>query len=567
MKDYRSQLKFILLISLFLLISSSFICCSSFTIHLFSLLIGISFYAVLTVLFFTFTNNISWAITVLFIVNSLLSVFNKVKISLLKDVITFKDVYLIKNLFYVDAHRLLKTIDLKLILMLLVSIGLFVFIHKLRMKNSWYFTFKYRVTVFLGCILSIYLLVQIVSVSVRLEFIPDLQFRPDWNIEFNGYPIVLLQALKSTRMDVPKGYSKEKLLSIVNKIKVNNGELSNKRPNIIIILSESFIYPEDIDLHYNYDVVSNIHKVRRNSMMGRLTVPVFGGLTANTEHELFTGFGIKELPAYVVPYQDFLHLEYPNYINYFKSLGYKTIAFHNYFGWFWNRRLVYKKYGFDEFISIEQITKKYSEIKMLSIYPLDKYLFQEITNKLDQDRINPQFLFAITVQTHGLYGLKWPDSKLEIVSPNTLSQETRKGLLDYGNRLNLCDQDFKKLIEYLKSYPRETIVVYFGDHLPPLFDYYEEIGLMEREGWDKLSYSTPYFIWSNKRQLSGKKDFKITALMSYLIDITKLPKRKYDEFLFKSLSNGLVEDDYQMIIYDQMFGKKYGKKMFELIGD
>ena len=107
--------------------------------------------------------------------------------------------------------------------------------------------------------------------------------------------------------------------------------------------------------------------------------PEFGGMTANVEFEALTGFSNAFLPYGSIPYQQYVRGPVPSLATFFRSQGYETTAIHPFEGWFWNRKHVYDAFGFDRFLSIENLPPMKSRGPLVS----DDSLTDEIIRRAD----------------------------------------------------------------------------------------------------------------------------------------------------------------------------------------
>ena len=78
-------------------------------------------------------------------------------------------------------------------------------------------------------------------------------------------------------------------------------------------------------------------------------------MTANIEFEALTGFSNAFLPYGSIPYQQYVRRKLPSLATFFNDEGYVTQALHPFGPWFWNRGAVYEAFGFDSFLSEEQL--------------------------------------------------------------------------------------------------------------------------------------------------------------------------------------------------------------------
>lgn len=82
----------------------------------------------------------------------------------------------------------------------------------------------------------------------------------------------------------------------------------------------------------------------------------------------------------------------------FKSLGYSTTAMHPNHATNWNRENVYKDFGFDQFLSINDFQGADTLRGMVT----DQATYDKILELLDQNAAR-QFIFDVTMQNHSGY--------------------------------------------------------------------------------------------------------------------------------------------------------------------
>ena len=86
---------------------------------------------------------------------------------------------------------------------------------------------------------------------------------------------------------------------------------------------------------------------------GQLAVSVNGGGTCNTEFECLTGESMLYAGVGKYPYNMYNFAGVANVARQLGELGYKTTAMHPNVGTNWHRNTVYRQFGFDEFLTIE----------------------------------------------------------------------------------------------------------------------------------------------------------------------------------------------------------------------
>lgn len=99
-------------------------------------------------------------------------------------------------------------------------------------------------------------------------------------------------------------YSKEKLKQIEEEAqKLESNITSEERPNIIVIMAESFTDITKVDgLEFNKDPLENYKNLIKEGTSGTATVSIYGGETSTSEFEYLTGSSAKFIPNVRYPY-------------------------------------------------------------------------------------------------------------------------------------------------------------------------------------------------------------------------------------------------------------------------
>ncbi len=401
----------------------------------------------------------------------------------------------------------------------------------------------------------------------------------------------------------PSGYSKEKIYEILEdssevKLVYNTSgddisylilpEEETIKPNIIMIMSESFFDPYSIEnVSYSKDPMPNIRKLISTNTSGTFVSSTFGGGTSYIEFEAFTGNTMEYLPYGIVPYIDLEDsLEKCETIQKeLKKLDYKTIAIHPYDKSFYNRDVAYKKIGFDEFYDANTMDNIYYFGKYVS----DNCLVDNIISKLEEDTM-PKFIWALSMQNHTPYATSnFGETEFEIdVTSDKLFESSRDKLKAYVNGLYETDKSVKRLIEYVENTKIPTIVLFFGDHLPGFYDVYLDSGMINTKDSTKWStkemikmHTLPFFIYDNYKDdiTSQTEIIGAFALGNYLLRYAGLPQSSYFKFIeslnYSALRDRLfvdengkvtdkITDDYleqsnqhKMLEYDIIYGENY----------
>ena len=367
-----------------------------------------------------------------------------------------------------------------------------------------------------------------------------------------------------------------------------------KKPNVIVIMSESFFDPTVIpNVKYSEDPIPNFRKLFSNNESGKMISATFGGGTSTVEFELFTGETTEYLPYGTVPYTDL-----PKNIKgldtiqrVFKENGYETIALHDYEGSFYNRNEVYPYLGFDEFIESKDMEEVGYYGKYISDYTINKNI--ELQLEKNRNDNHPLFIWALTMQNHTPFqtsNFTEGFDKIKIEESN-LSESAYDKLLAYVNGIYESDLQLKYFIDYIEQYDEPTVVLFFGDHMPSLYEIYDETRMITTRVTSEWSpeemfkmHTTPYFIYDNfsKKEPTHDNITGVVILGNKLLNYVGIKKTPYFYFMdtlnYLALRDRLFVDDegkiydsvtdkckektyeHKMLEYDMMYGKNYIKE-------
>lgn len=403
-----------------------------------------------------------------------------------------------------------------------------------------------------------------------------------WKLEVgmknNGMLANFVVLAKESEVQPPEGYSQQAITTIDERYKLQE-EQQNTKPNVLYIMSEAFIDPYYFgEEHFLVDPVPNFRKYFNESMHGTLYSSEFGGGTANVEFEALTGFSMQFMRPDYVPYQLFLHQPVPAIPSLFNDAGYESTAVHGYFAWFYQRNSVYKNLGFNQFISGEFMDLEKPNTPG-GTFPSDRHMTDAILETLDaSDRSD--FIHAVSTQAHMPYGRQ---QESEFVKTDTLSDEVRPYLNNYVEKVHKVDLELGRLLSTLEEREEETLVVFWGDHLPSFpngNELYGPLGTDIAEDWngkheDFLTmHSVPYFIWSSKdnqpqtrdisatflpalvTELAGIEGNTVTALGSELLaeGHSRIP---YTQWAAEEQPVSTTMQDLQLLQHDWLHGERY----------
>ena len=294
-------------------------------------------------------------------------------------------------------------------------------------------------------------------------------------------------------MSKPDDYTEEHVAEITDKAESTKQETTvtkNDAPNIICVLLESFCDPDEIKfLHYNDDPIPTFHKLEENYSTGYLTVPVVGAGTANSEFEVLTGMSMQYFGTGEYPYKTILKkTDCESTAADLASIGYGTHAVHNNGGNFYSRVNAFSMMGFDTFTSKELMNiQTYTPN---GSWATDDILVDETIKTLDSTPNQPDFTYTITVGTHGDYPKEQVIENPKYTANGAFDEETRNQWTYYINQLNEVDTFMADLIDKVSKRDENTVIVFFGDHLPTM-------GLQDSDMRSGDIYKTKYVTWNN----------------------------------------------------------------------
>lgn len=432
-------------------------------------------------------------------------------------------------------------------------------------------TTKYQYGIALGCA-SFLIFGYTMNVNAFGKINIAVPADVSWNHDRNGFLLATLIDSKFLQVPAPKEYRKETVEKIYNKISKNNSTLENTskvKPNVIFVLSESFWDPGFCEkLKLNLDPIPNFHQLAKESSSGIIHVPGIGGGTANSEYEVLTGLTKHFIRNYSVPYNpynDYIYRPIRSLATIFSEQNYESTAIHTYHSWFYRRNEVYKKFGFDKFISLETLK---NEPKIKGLFTEDQTITDLIMNQLNQSS-KKDFILAVTMQGHGPYqDMVVPANKIKV--QNTMSSNAKQLTEKYLNNLFTIDEELGNLINRLKQMHEPTLLVFFGDHIPPLGDeVYKEIGFKTIA---EKAKETPALIWSNYKKFTETFHFQANMLGAYALNKAGIQSDLFMNYLYKysqsspQISDTLQPDffhDFEILQYDIMHGKQY---FYDFIG-
>ena len=438
---------------------------------------------------------------------------------------------------------------------------------------------------------------------------------------YRNYGVItgFLSNLQNLEIDKPENYSEEAVQEILDQVAAGDDtplfadsyaartEDPEQKPTIIYVMDESYwdvSVLEDYGFAFDTDVSANLHRLQQSAVSGKLYSPSFGGGTCDVEFEALTGYSMTFLPDGSKPFQQHVTRDMFSLPNYLKSIGYQTTALHCFYAKYWSRNTAYPNLGFDDFISLEDMTglgqlvrSYYWKSGLVSDADMGKQIIQTYET-LSAQSDAPIFLHAVTMQNHTNYNAaNYPEEELVKVTaaPEGVDEGTIGALEDFATGVRDADQLLGTLTDYFSTVDEPVILVFWGDHYNPInsnYQVYTASGYATGGSADPALHETTLLMWSNYDDtpvdIGTIAAYETTPVM---MDVYGLEKPAYYQYLTQQLSQGyrsytcgvvvnpdgsyadaLTEeqqtwsDRHWLLQYDLMFGKEYARTDTENAG-
>lgn len=431
------------------------------------------------------------------------------------------------------------------------------------------------------------------STTFRHNILPKIDvnisaFNPIEDYNANGVVLTFFPRIGDMTAKQPETYSEFAINALKYKYEPAKSTATEKKPNVIIIQNEAWWDPSQMpEVEYSVDLFEGINSIENNIVRGDFLSPVFAGGTCLPEFEVLTGLPTYLLSATAYPYTQYITDATPSFVSAYKENGYQTVALHPYRKNFYNRLTAYPLLGFDTFKGMSDFDFKDVSGVYIDDMACVKQIIKEFENKTS-DRI---FEFVVTMENHGTYKApRYDEFDFEMYAP-TLSEEDYLDLKRYSQGVYNADKAFKALVDYFENVDEPVIIAMYGDHLPLLGtngSTYMNSGYVEKSDrfvssrYEKL-YETPYVVWTNyekpifglTEKVSGNtlglKIFMATGCETpWYLNVIDAFCKKYPGTVKTAVYNKKMEkmekiddedehmtNDYKMLIYDILNGKKY----------
>lgn len=458
------------------------------------------------------------------------------------------DMKLVKSVKSLTSFAYIKITPVLIAYVLIVLIYLgavFWFNPKMKLKIT------RRIVPALACIGACVSVVTIPAISKPVYSLFDLDttaadntFKLNEKFENNSFLAFFCQTASenlANRLTEPENYNDDTVAAMMN-VNIDDSEntsFENKKPNVIMIMSEAYAdfrrFEDQLDLNIG-DTYDGFDSVADQGYKGTAIVPTYASWTVRTEFELNFGLPVRSLNDPNMPQRLLLDRAQPTIASYYKSWGYSTAYVHPFMGSFYSRQRVYANFGFDKLIFDEDFTVP---INYYGTYIDDQTVFNQI-EKLINETDEPLFLHTTTMQNH---------------QPYDQGENPEDEMGNYFQWISKTGTDFEAFINNLSDIDEPTIVFMIGDHYPSLKgenSVYDQLG-MNGDNCSVL-YEQPYILWSNyELDYSTIPEEKLSAFyMPYVImDLIDAPK---DSFI-QAMDNKMDTLPIYSTNYDSSVGR------------
>ena len=321
-------------------------------------------------------------------------------------------------------------------------------------------------------------------------------FTQQWVTQRNGFLLNFTVALRYSSVEEPEDYSEELVLQLMEQYPALPGAQEGRPINILVVMNESFADFSVFDtFEPSEDPTPFLHSLEENTIKGWMYSTVTGGGTATVEFEYLTGFTSLFQPPHTVAYQLYVEEDMPSLAALAGTEGYETTAFHPYLSSGWNRVLAYDYLNFHHQMYQEDVI----DPQYIRHYISDLSDYQMLFRATQEQ--DATFLFNVTMQNHSGYAQGWNNLERTIDLPDNL-RKADSSAQQYFALVRESDIALEELITYYQSSDEPTLIVFFGDHQPPLTNaFYEQLygkKLSQRTTEEVMQqYAVPFFIWAN----------------------------------------------------------------------
>ena len=472
---------------------------------------------------------------------------------------TVADLSVLKDGFSILSQYIPKAVIILVAVLLVLVIIFYVLLFIKGPKREGKINYKRNIAVFLCVLVAMFGCTQLV---IKTNIVGTYFVNLAYAYRDYGVPYCFISSWVSKGIDKPDGYSEEQVLAILDDDQKNEKgvyEPSGKKndgmrqPNILFVQLESFLDPTVVEgYEYSKDPCPNFRKLMKEYSSGIFEAPAVGAGTANTEFEAMTGISARFFGPGEYPYKEILQEETCESIPYdLKSLGYATHAIHNHRGAFYGRNIAFSNLGFDTFTSLEYMNNAVTTPKN---WAKDSVLPGQIMTALESTE-QEDYIYTISVQGHGQYPKEQIIEDPDITVEKAPTEDLKWQFEYYVNQVYEMDKFVKSLTDTLANFDEDTVVVFYGDHIPAL-----EISEEQLNG--RSLYDTNYIIWDNFGMKKQDKQLCAYQIGAELLDRLDIHDGLITNYTQRHKDDKNYNKNLKILAYDILYGERYvyGKK-------
>ncbi len=456
------------------------------------------------------------------------------------------DFFLIRSVYLIISVYLTPVQVIMIVAALILAIVLIVFIFMKFPKQS------VKIKSSLIFIVSMVVIVALSTVGLmKVNAIADRFGNMVNAYDDYGFVYCFSVSVLDSGVEKPEEYSFEKVYEVISENDAD--DKTDFTPNIVVLQMESFV---DCEYFKNYTYSENpnpyFQELKEKYSSGFLRVPSVGAGTANVEFETISGMSLYHFGAGEYPYKSILrNSTCESYPFVLKELGYNSQAMHNHNATFYDRNLVYPMLGFDRFISLEYMYDvEHTPLEWSKDYVLESEIMKAL-----KDTDGHDFLYTISVQTHGKYPTE-PIEETTIDVEGLATEEETFGFEYYIQQIKENDDLLRNIVNNIQNFDEPTVLVIFGDHLPNFPINPEDYATND-------IYLSEYVILTNFDN-HGIDDIDVIdkELTSYQLISETLDRIGIHNGIINKLhqnreNNENYNEDLELIEYDTLYGEKY----------
>ena len=360
-----------------------------------------------------------------------------------------------------------------------------------------------------------------------------------------GFPYCFSCTLVGTGMNKPYEYGEE----TIHRLTDWEEEVPEELPNIIFVQLESFFDVTTVEyLRCSEDPIPYFRSLMKNYSSGSYKVPSVGAGTANTEFETISGMNMRYFGPGEYPHKTILKKTTCDSVPYaLKNIGYNTHAIHNNKATFYSRVDVFPNLGFETYTS-----KEYMDISNQTPngWLKDDVLVGAVLDCLESTE-GQDYVFTISVQGHGDYPTEKVLENPVITVDGSPTEEKNYQWEYYVNQIHEMDQFVEDLIAAVDSTGEDSVIVFYGDHLPTM-------DLTEEDVTNRYLFDTSYVIWDNMGLEKEDQTLCAYQIGAEVLDQLGIHTGAMVQYHQNRRGTRDYQYDMEMLQYDLLYGEGYG---------